>query len=200
LLHSNRPSTRTDGIALLVRNCGAGYPASCLPAAQAFAPVVGVQPDCRRASPLAQAACAAGMNDGCAIRDACAVQSEPSGGSMSSRLRTTCSEGISIACFYWAEAQPKPTQGAAIAAYQSACAGHSVAAPVACVRLAVLALGRAANSSETDAPLSALRRFCDDGTGAACCALADVYKAGAVAPADPIRAEKFRNACPDHPR
>lgn len=194
LVQKRNPDTRQAGGALLARTCLRGYPPSCLPGAATFAPGIGGPPGCAEAAPLAQRACLAGTYDGCAILDACLLQQGPDEGALG-RLRKGCDDGISMACFYWAEAQPPAAAGPdspVAQAYLEACRGHSEAAPSACARSAVLQLDRAANSAEAQEPLQALAALCESGTTAACCALVKVYTAGQVVPPDSERITHFR--------
>ena len=197
MIDLRRPSTAAGGAALLARNCAAGHTPSCLPAAQAFAPVIGVQPACAQAAPLAQQACVSGLDDGCAIGHACALEARLNAARAISGLRVACDHGISIACFYWADAQPRQTDAEVVAAYEAACQAHSAAAPTACARLALITLDRAVSSADAEAPLATLRDLCDKQASAACCALADIYTAGRLVPPDPAQAARFRRpTCP----
>ncbi|HVY37158.1 MAG TPA: tetratricopeptide repeat protein [Polyangia bacterium] len=201
MMYLHRPSTAPDGAALLARACTRGYAPSCLPAAAAFAPVIGLQPACGAAGPLAQQACASGVNDGCVIGDACALEVGRDRPRALSRLREACDHGISIGCFYWADAQSPQTGAEVATAYEATCQAHSAAAPTACARLAVMALQRAVSSADTEVPLAALRDLCSESVTAACCALADVYTAGRLVPPDPAQAAQFRRpTCPPAPR
>lgn len=201
MMRLHRPSTAAEGAALLTRSCNAGFAPSCLPAAETFAPVIGIQPACGAAAPLAQQACASGVNDGCVIGDACALEVGRDRPRAMSRLRDACDHGISIACFYWADAQSPQTGAEVVAAYEATCQAHSAAAQTACARLAVIALRGSVSSADTREPLSTLHDLCSESVSAACCALADIYTAGDVVPADPTRAAQLRRPnCPPPPR
>jgi TPR repeat protein len=111
---------------------------------------------------------------------------------------------LSLACFYWAEAQLAPTAVAPseaesaeiLRAYESACRGRSAAASAACAQLDFIELAAAKSSDAALAPVAHLSRACDNGKGASCCALAEVYRDGRFVPPDPASAASARlKAC-----
>ncbi len=202
-LQMNEPATRAAGAELLARNCLGGQTVSCLPAASYFAPGVGDRPSCARVRPLAERTCRAlgyDRSDACAMLDACRLEAGTDAAASLQRLRSSCDDGISLACFYWAEAQagaggpapPPATPDELARAYQAACRGRSIAEGAACARLDLLELAAAQSSDATEGPLAHLRWSCAHGKGAACCALADVYVNGRWVPPDPASAANFR--------
>jgi hypothetical protein len=205
------PATRVEGIAYLLKGCAGGFPASCRVAAETFAPVVGAAASCPRALPVAARACADGEPSACAIADACALEMNRDAATARRRLDFACENGISIACFYWADASGEPDGADSVKrAYERACNGSSVAQPLACTRMAVLKLATATAADETASLASLLRRACDLSIGEACCAIAERAQNGSwPGPDVPDPAELRTKACnlgaerccrPDQPR
>lgn len=102
------PDGRKAGARLLIDNCAHGFDKSCLTVATLFAPVISANSDCAQAIPAAEHACDAKDPDGCAIGDACRLRTKRDGAEALQRLRHACDGGISLACFYWADAQTLP--------------------------------------------------------------------------------------------
>ena len=203
LLRLARPAGHDDGVALLIETCGRGFAPSCLDAARLFAPIVGRTPACGQALPVAERACAAKEEDGCAIADACRVEGRRDAPAAVARLRNACDRGISTACFYWADAQERPDSAApALApeelqrAYGRACHGRPPVAPLACTRFIQLRLAGEVSATEASSMTAFLQRGCDQSVGEACCALARAYESGRGRDADAARAADLRTrAC-----
>ncbi len=212
--------TRKAGALLLIDNCAHGFDKSCLTVAALFAPVISANSDCAQALPAADHACNAKDSDGCAIGDACRIRTKRDGAAALQRLRRACDGGITLACFYWADAQTlpdtatpapatrapgphdtaKPTPAPIVEevkrAYGRACRGHSPGAGLACVRFVSLRLAEATTAEEADPLLQFLQKGCDDSYGEACCDLAEAAATGRAAPSDPDKISALRSkAC-----
>ena len=213
------PATRAAAVAMIVDNCTRHrHPASCAVAAMFGAPLISGQPDCGRAAPYADSACAAKDAAGCAVADACKLEETrgvgmaaagvtpaPAARDALERLRVACDRNVPLACLYWADAQ-EPRAGAAVdptvdpdrvrSAYVVACRSESDAASVACPRVAIGDLGVAESATEAERPLTILRQACERSSGEACCALAEEHRRGQWVGADAQKAVELRaKAC-----
>jgi uncharacterized protein len=196
------PETRREAAALMLRSCQRGYADSCESAAIWMAPLISPNADCARVAPLADRACGAKHRSACAVSDACKLAIPHEAGAALERLRAACDDDDALACLYWADAesartQPPPDLERVVRAYDEACKieGGPLAG-VACPRLLAIKLARTQTASEAEAPLSALRRSCDQSTGEACCELGEQYRVGKWVPADAGKARELRlQAC-----
>jgi len=192
------PATRADGITYLRKACRGDFAPSCLAGAELFAPVVGKAASSVQALPFAEGACAKKEEVACAIADACRIEADPEATGAMQRLRAACDDGISLACFYWANA----TEGSAAnsesvnRAYALACQRNSAAQPLACTRVAVMKLASATTAAEAEPLTQFLQTACERSVGEACCAVAEVYAAGRWSAADAPKALAMRErAC-----
>jgi TPR repeat protein len=166
------PATRADGITYLRKACRGDFAPSCLAGAELFAPVVGKAASSVQALPFAEGACAKKEEVACAIADACRIEADPEATGAMQRLRAACDDGISLACFYWANA----TEGSAAnsesvnRAYALACQRNSAAQPLACTRVAVMKLASATTAAEAEPLTQFLQTACERSVGEACCA------------------------------
>ena len=167
-----------------------------------MAPLISANPDCARAAPLADKACAAKHRSACAVSNACKLAIPHQAGAALERLRAACDDDDALACLYWADAesartQPPPDLERVVHAYEEACGieGGPLAG-VACPRVLAIKLARAQTASAAEAALSELRRSCDRSTGEACCELGEQYRIGKWVPAD---AGKGAGASPSRP-
>jgi TPR repeat protein len=195
------PSNRVAGAKLLAENCQHGFAMSCSHAAALFAPILSQQPQCSRALPLAEKACAANDEDGCAIAYACRPQNQRDSTSAFERLELDCERGSPLSCLYWAGAQAQRAEGAADpgrvrGAYEVACRSDFMGVGVACLRIAAADLGDAKTASEAEKVISFLREGCNRSYGEACCRLAEEYQSGRWVTADSDKVTELRTrAC-----
>jgi TPR repeat protein len=192
------PSRRAAAAEVFADNCARGFSGSCTSGAIAFAPLLSPLGDCRRAAPLAAKTCASRDPWACAISDACKTAPESDGAAAVDRLRSACDRRVAAACFYWADAQGEtPAEPEKVrAAYELACRDRSALAGVACPRLAAMQIAGANWPTEVERPLSQLTNACEQSSGEACCALADVYAAGKWVTTDGGRVKALRaKAC-----
>lgn len=194
------PANRVAGAKLLAENCQHGFAMSCSHAAALFAPILAQNPQCNRALPLAEKACAANDGDGCAITHACRQASEPGPTPTFDRLALDCERGSPLSCLYWADAQSgrvdAADSGRVRGAYQVACRSDFVGAGVACLRIAAMDLTDALTAPAAEKALSFLREGCSRSFGEACCRLAQEYQSGKWVTADPARVAELRGkAC-----
>jgi hypothetical protein len=101
-LQMNEASSRSAGARLLEQKCLGGHAISCFSAMSYFAPKVGDRPSCARVRPLADRACQTlnyDRSDGCAMLDACQIEAKTDVAAAVKRLRDSCDDGISLACF-----------------------------------------------------------------------------------------------------
>ena len=201
MLRVKDPRTRDAGWALIAQNCRGGYIPSCAIAAYAAAPLISAKPRCAQALPFADHACTGGQHDACAVVMACRLQTLGDDPATAEHLHDACLHRVPLACLYWADqaearAKQHPPPDRVIYAYQGACRGGFPAADVACARVAAIALDRAKDAAEAEAPLSTLQRACNDSSREACCALGDAYADGRGVPADAEKARPLRaKAC-----
>ena len=203
------PATLQEGVRLLGQNCKRGFAGSCTQGAGFSAPLLSAYPDCRRALPLASAACAAKDDDGCAIEDRCNAELQVTGAQSGTitgpnpveRLEQLCAKNSALGCLYWADAQ---TGSQAIAAdpgrvrgaYLVACRGGLIGSGIGCVRIHLMDLAEAKTRHEAEPAISSLRDACKESFGEACCKLADVYRKGQWVTADEAQAAEFQSkAC-----
>jgi len=205
------PATRAQGSTLLADNCGLGYVGSCTTATLLTAPLLAAGGSCALAHPFAQRACAAKDADACAVVDVCKLEVAAEAPAALASLRAACEARNGIACLYWADASergasdstsdigtaadPERVRGA----YEVACresGEHPEAARLACIRLAAVELARADGRLEASSMVPMLEQACDEPSGEACCALADVHAAGKWVRADAQMAAALRDkAC-----
>jgi TPR repeat protein len=196
------PETRREAAELMLRSCQRGHAQSCESVAIWMAPLISANTDCARVVPLADKACAAKRRTACAVIDACKLAIPSEAEAALKRLRAACNDDDPLACLYWADAesartQPPPDLERVVRAYEGVCGteGDPLSA-VACPRLLAIKLARAQTASEAEAPLSELRRFCDQSAGEACCELGEQYRIGKWVPADAGKARELRGqAC-----
>jgi TPR repeat protein len=191
------PARRAAGVELLSDNCAHDYVPSCVSLALLVAPLVSRQPDCAKAAPWAERACGGREPIGCAIRDACGLESPSGREAALARLRDACERKVGFACLYWADgraadASSRDDADRLTAAYERACRDDSTAAEVACARVAGRELAAARTAAAAERPLFWLRSSCDRASAEACCALADALRTGAWVTADPAKAAELR--------
>ena len=125
-------------------------------------------------------------------------------------LRAACEARNGLSCLYWADASERGAGDSAFdpnmaadparvrGAYEVACreSENPEVARFACIRLAAVELARADNRLEASRMVPLLERACDEPSGEACCALAEVHAAGKWVPGDAQRATALREkAC-----
>lgn len=207
-----QPETREQGSTLLADTCNRGYTDSCTTATLLTAPVLAAGGSCALALPFAQRACAAKDVDACAVVDVCKLEVTADAPAALASLRAACEAHNGLACLYWADASEQGSAGDSAsepgmtadpervrAAYEVACRGsgeNPEVARFACIRLAAVELARADGRLEASRMVPLLERACEEPSGEACCALADVHAAGKWLPADAQKATALREqAC-----
>jgi len=207
-----QPETREQGSTLLADTCTRGYTDSCTTATLLTAPVLTAGGSCALALPFAQRACAAKDADACAVVDVCKLEAPAEAPAAFASLRAACEARNGLACLYWADASESASAGDSAsdprtaadpervrAAYDIACRGSADNPEVtrlACIRLAAVELARADSRLEATRMVPMLQRACDEPSGEACCALADVHAAGKWVPGDAHKATALREqAC-----
>src|SRR5262245_18931811 len=192
------PATRAAAAAVFEENCSHGFGGSCTGGAVALAPLLSPLGNCARAAPLAEKTCRSKVADACAVSDACKLAEDAERAAATERLRTACDRKVALACFYWADVQPaaagEPER--LRGAYEIACRANSLAAPVACLRLAALHLAAAKTPAEGERLLASLSKACDRSIGEACCLLAEAHATITWVAPDPSRVQELRKrAC-----
>jgi TPR repeat protein len=193
------PATRGEGVVLMLENCRRGHGHSCLIAALEFAPVISPRPDCARAVPLAQQACAGGQKEGCALGEACRMSGAGRAQALQA-LGQACEQNDGVACFYWAEAgrPPEVSVKQARRAFRLGCMSPvgTLFRRQACGRLGEINLALASTRAEEEAALGLLEKACEDSSGQACCDLAEAQRKRFRGASDPARAAELRDrAC-----
>ena len=201
VLRVKDPKTRDSGWTLIAQNCGRGHVPSCSIAAYATAPLISVKSECAQSLGFADRACAGGQVNACSVAMACRPHPVGAAPPTGDELHDACMHRVPLACLYWADqeearAKQHPPADQVVRAYNAACRGGFPAAEVACARAAAIALDRAKDAAEAEAPFSDLRERCSNSSREACCALGDAYRDGKGVTANPEDARTFHGkAC-----